>query len=186
MADANAARLFNRLMAPPFLLCFAILWRRTGTRFPDGKIHHILRQSQRFWTVRLCCRGCSGAVEMALLIFGSGLTVGWGGTVAQSVVEAAQQSAVLFDGGSTVTERDDVVDLTGCGPGVAHRVLAFPVPQFDGPAGGTGEQAGRFAHLHPPAGGEDDPFEVGLGEPGQKRARGDDRPVGQLADPAPE
>src|ERR1700733_2293690 len=53
--------------------------------------------------------------------------------VALAIVEAAEELTVLLGGRATFGEFDDVIGLTALGRFVAVGVLAFLVPQLDGP-----------------------------------------------------
>src|ERR1700734_442503 len=85
--------------------------------------------------------------------------------VPQTVVEAAEQAAVLLGGEPTVGIGLDVVDLAGLGGLKAMGMGAHAVTQFDGPAGPSGEQARAHADVDSVAQGEDGPLEVGRAHP---------------------
>src|SRR5580700_4654347 len=105
--------------------------------------------------------------------------------VALAIVEAAEELTVLLGGGATFGEFDDVIGLTALGRFVAVGMLALLVPQLDGSAGGTGEEARGDADLDPSARGEHGSLDVGLVQPRQQGARGNHGgPLGQLADAA--
>jgi len=92
-----------------------------------------------------------------------------------------------FPGGqATFGVLDDVVTLTAVGSLFAQLVLALTVTDLNGPAGGATKEPLLDPDIDPAAGLEHRSFNVGTLQPGQQRAWGHHRALGQFTHAAME